>query len=247
MKKALFFQLFISFFLISEAQDIPTTCKNSTFLLSKSVEKYDPGHNWKEALLSLHIQEPRVPNPLRYSVIKMDNASQSFELQRNRDDHVATYIVDASGEATVLLDGSSNFPKELIEKYRLDPQASFGYRRFYSFLYGLPMSLDAAVTETISPADITEFNNREAFVIPFELKEPLISKNWKIFLATDDFAVLGLETYHPNEPDKKGERLVFEGKIELSKFAIPRIHHWYDIATVEYLGSDIVVKSMVNE
>ena len=40
------------------------------------------------------------------------------------------------------------------------------------------------------------------------------------------------------------EKLLFEGEIDIQGVKIPRIRHWYETPKNEYMGSDIIIKTL---
>ena len=111
-------------------------------ILEKTITKHDSLNSWNETKMSLHIQEPRIANPHRYSILQLNNSTGFFKLSRNRDQHISEHVIDSSGNSFVLLNGKSEIDTTLIKKYRLDASRNIGYKTFYQLLYGLPMSLN---------------------------------------------------------------------------------------------------------
>ncbi len=210
-------------------------------LLSKSQSIHDPNGLWNQLELSVYIQEPRIGNPSRYSKVHLNNANGAFELIRNREQHLSKHVIDENGQAKVYLDDSEEIVDSLVEKFRLKPERNLGYRDFYHLMYGLPMSLNDESVSKIGEVGVKYFNDRECYLIPIELKEAMFSKNWVIYIAKDSYKLKGLEIVFP-EDTTKGERLYFEGNIDLNGVHIPRIRHWHEYASDEYSGSDIVLK-----
>lgn len=211
-------------------------------IISKSIQKHDPNNEWPTADIHLRIQEPRIQNPVRYSEIKLNNATGVFSLLRNREKAVSNHLIDASGNASTLLDGKIITDTTLIKKYRLDPKRNFGYRRFYQSLMGLPMSLHIEKLDSIGKVSETVFNNIESYKVPVELAKPMFSKHWNLYFSKDDFSMIGLEMVFPNNPNK-GERLFFDGTISIKGITIPRYKHWHELSG-EYSGSDIIIKEL---
>ncbi|MEO0338843.1 MAG: DUF6503 family protein [Bacteroidota bacterium] len=210
-------------------------------IIQSSIQKYDPQGKFSTLKYQVHIQEPRPQTLDRYSKLRVDHATGYFKLDRNREDKIASYIVDAQGQPSVLLDGESSFPEEWREKYRLNSQAPFGYKRFYYIQFGLPMTLDDDFIEAINELTKTTFNGQAAYAIDITLKEPMFTNNWKLYIARKDFAYLGMDMYKVENDEVVGERLIYDGHFEVDGVTLPRMKHWYDIKTGAFLGSDIVV------
>ncbi|WP_438422404.1 DUF6503 family protein [Aquimarina macrocephali] len=214
-------------------------------ILQKSIKTYDPDNHWSITNLKIHIQEPRISNPHRYSILKMDNKDNSFELTRNRGQHISTHIIDEKGISRTLLDGEINTDSIQIKKYRLQPERNLSYQKFYQHLIGLPMSLDNATVDTFGKTSKTIFNDTDSYKIELVLKEVIFSKYWNIYISQEDYTLLGIEIVFPDDPTK-GERLYFSGNIVIDGVTIPRIRHWHEYDTDAYSGSDIIVKEAVN-
>ena len=210
-------------------------------IIQKSIQKYDPDNKWPDLSMSVRFQEPRLSLADRYSIVSMDHQSGSFKLERNREDKIATYIVDSDGKSKVLIDGLEEFPEAWKDKYRLHSNLPQIYKRSYFSMYGLPMTLNNDLIEEIHSVKKTSFQRQAAYQLEVTLKEPLFAKHWKIYFAKEDYTFLGLEMYDNKAEPNKGERLVFDSIIEINGISIPRNKHWYDLSTNEFLGSDILI------
>ncbi len=212
-------------------------------IIAKSIKVHDPNQKWSGIKISIHIQEPRISDPFRYSTVKLNIENGEFELQRNRDDHISTHVVDSTGNAKVLLDGQEKITDSLVKKYKLSAERNKGYRNFYNMMYGLPMALENSITKYLGNTKEVVFNEQECYKISVELKEPLFSKYWHIFVSKKTFECKGVEITFPDDASK-GERLYFEGEFFINGIKIPRIRHWYEYSDDQYSGSDIIVKEL---
>ncbi|MEM8900368.1 MAG: DUF6503 family protein [Bacteroidota bacterium] len=212
-------------------------------VLEASRSFHDPNQAWESATLSLRIQEPRIQNPTRYSNLLLNNADGSFSLERNRDEHISTHIVNSNGEGSVLFNGSADIDSQYVAAYRLSPERSLGYRGFYEFMYGLPMSITEERTKSISPLNAAFFNDKACYQIEVELVEPLISAHWYLYFRESDFRMEGVEIFFPDEPEK-GEKIIFDHLAEINGMKIPRIRNWYELSNGDYSGSDIIVSEI---
>ena len=91
-------------------------------ILEGSISHHDPNQQWSTLNTKLRIQEPRDGNPGRYSVVHLNLKENEFTLDRNRDKHISTHIVNRNGESKVLFDGCAKIATPIAEKYRLDPE-----------------------------------------------------------------------------------------------------------------------------
>lgn len=214
-------------------------------LLQKSISVHDPNGKWANLEFAVHIQEPRIGNPARYSILKMNNTTGAFELIRNREKHLSKHTIDESNQAKVFLDDSEEIADSLVKKFRLKPERNDGYREFYKMLYGLPMSLDDEWVKDIGAVEMSDFRGQMCYRIPIELQQKMFSKHWVIYLSKSSNEFKGMEIIFP-EDKTKGERLYFEGTINIDEVNIPRIRHWHEYSNDDYSGSDIVLKELQN-
>lgn len=211
-------------------------------ILEKGIEKHDPNNEWESANINIHIQEPRISNPERYSIVKLNNKNGSFELHRNREKSVSKHIIDENGVSKTFLDNQISTDSLLIKKYRLDPKRNFGYKRFYQLLLGLPMSLQNEKFYLKENVEEVFFNHQNAYKLSLELEKPMFSKNWNLYFSLNDFTLLGIEVVFP-EDKNKGERLFFDGEMKINAMSIARTRHWYELDNT-YAGSDIIIKKL---
>ncbi|MDF0715906.1 DUF6503 family protein [Muricauda sp. 334s03] len=211
-------------------------------ILSQSMDYHDPQKSWSNTKLNIHIQEPRVLNPHRYSVLELDNSDNSFKLKRNRDEHISEHIIDKNGKSSVLLNGQIVIDTTLINKYRLDTSRNIGYKEFYQLFYGLPMSLNDWILEVKNTSETT-FDNKDCYKVDVELKKPMFSKDWSLFISKSNKEIVGIEIASPDKPDE-GERLYFEKSITINGIKIPRIRHWHELKNNNYSGTDIIIEEI---
>lgn len=214
----------------------------NTEILEKGIKKHDPKNEWKTAKINVHIQEPRIKKPERYSIVKLNNQTGSFELQRNRDTSISKHNIDENGISKTLLDDKISTDSLLIQKYRLDPKRNFGYKRFYQILLGLPMSLQDEKITLIDNVEEIIFNDKNAYKLSVELKKPMFSKNWNLYFSVDDFTLLGIEMVFLDDKTK-GERLFFDSEIKIGEMILPRMRHWHKLDNT-YSGSDVILEEI---
>ncbi|MBS9463046.1 hypothetical protein KIM67_11540 [Flagellimonas sp. 389] len=211
-------------------------------ILEKAMTVHDSLDKWKAASLNFHIQEPRISNPHRYSILKLDNSKNTFELTRNRETHISKHIIESDGNSIVLLDGKVETDTVLIKKYRLDASRNIGYKNFYKLLYGLPMSLENMIGSVLQTSN-SNFNDESCYKVEIELKDAIISKFWNVYISKTDMTLKGVDLVFPNKPEK-GDRIYFEGIIEIDGIKIPRIRHWHELKDDSYSGSDLIIKEL---
>nr|WP_321232739.1 DUF6503 family protein [uncultured Psychroserpens sp.] len=214
------------------------------FILKEAISKHDSLNVWNTTKLHIHIQEPRLSNPYRYSILELDNSSDSFKLSRNRDQYISEHIVESTENSYVLLDGKIETDSVLIKKYRLDPSRNIKYKDFYNQFYGLPMSLNNSVEKIFNTSE-SIFNNEECYKIETKLNKSVISRYWIIYVSKYNKTIKGLEIVFPDKPNK-GERIYFEGFVIINGIKIPRIRHWHELKDNMYSGTDVIVKELTD-
>jgi len=212
-------------------------------VLQKSIAWHDPEGNWDKVQMKLHIQEPRLNNPDRRSIIMLDNATGAFRLERNRKDHITTHIITDDGVAVTLLDDAEIKDPLVIKEYRLEPNRNGLYRKFYSSLVGLPMSLTDEKIVQYGGVTNEFFNETNSLKVPLVLNDGVFSNHWNLYIAQDDYRLSGVEMYFPDDA-AKGERLYFDQIIIVEAMRLPRMRHWHGISDDSYSGSDIIVKQI---
>ena len=208
-------------------------------LLEKSIQHHDPKSQWSTAEFTLRIQEPRIQNPERFSLVYVNNKNGAFKLMRNRGEKVASYGVNAEGNVTVLLDNKSVEDSLAIQKYLLQPERVNIYKNSYQTMLGLPMSLNSSLVSKTGTTSKTNFNGTTAYKLDIELKRKVFSNHWTLYFSDKDFSLLGIDIISLDDPEN-GERLYFEKSIQIGDMTIPRMKHWYDLNET-YLGSDVIV------
>lgn len=240
MKKVLFsFALLGVFFLLSGTPK-SENCKNGNYLLEQSILRHDPNTRWDQQKMQLRIQEPRTQNPERFTEIAIDNTEDHFKMIRKVESVVVETVIKGD-EVKFLVDGNPRFEEDVAEKYRLYPERALGYKKFYTTMYGLPMTLDNNFVSKIESVDHLDMDNRKVIRIQLLLHEAMISKHWGVLLAPDSYELLGLEFYHPESGDNERETIWFDGNFKKDGILLPRFRHWYLNGKAEYLGSDIII------
>ncbi|MEX0288046.1 MAG: DUF6503 family protein [Flavobacteriaceae bacterium] len=219
-------------------------CKNSTYILGQTKKQYDADKRWEASEIKLHIQEPRVGNPLRHTKLQLVNSTDYFEMERFREDGVVKRILTGDGESKIFLNNETDLPEDIIETYRLNKERSIGHKNFYKLMYGLPMSLNETLWEQIAPAEKGTFEGSEVYRVNVALKEAMISKHWTLLIDVKNYKLLGIEFNHPEAPGKEEELIKFESEFEVDGIKLPRIRNWYIKGTNEYLGSDIILETL---
>ncbi|MEQ6125113.1 DUF6503 family protein [Pseudotenacibaculum sp. MALMAid0570] len=225
---------------------VSCTAKEKQFsgkeLLEKSLQYHDPKEEWSTAKFTLSIREPRTKNPERFSIVSINNQDNSFMLSRAREGKMALYELDAEGKTIVLLDNQVVKDSSLIKHYFLEHNRVKRYQDFYVTLLGLPMSLTEKRLSKVGSSTQVIFNEKSAYKVPIQLKEPMFSDTWNLFFSTENFSLIGIEMIFPEDP-MKGERLYFLDNFQIDSMTIPKIRHWYDLSGT-LGGSDVIGKRL---
>ena len=230
----------ISLVLLSCKEEAPHSSLSSIDIMNKSIQFHDPKGEWDSTPLALHIEEPRIGNPTRYSELNLDKAKGTFHLLRHRNGHFSTHIVDAEGALEVYLDNEVVTEDSIVKKFRLDPERNLRYQYSYEQMLGLPMSLLEG-ENTFGPVEEVHYNQIAAYKIPVDLEKALFSKQWNIYIAKSTYAYLGMDLLSEEDP-QGGERLYFEGIFLIKSMKLPRHKHWHYLSSDDYLGSDMIIK-----
>jgi len=225
-------------------QYLSSGMESSIAILEKSRIAHDPSGRWDTFRFSIHIQEPRPQTPLRYSELMLDNQTGAFRLKRIYEPGTIERIITEDEESQILLNGSSDIPAQVREEYRLSEDSNFVYRNFYQTINGLPMSLTEEKWINIEEPEKITFDEQSVYQIRVELAEPMISKYWELMIDSEDYSLVALKFDHSEDGDRPDELILFDGSLSLGGITIPRFRHWYYYDSREYLGSDVIVKSM---
>ena len=244
MKQSVIYLLIVVFFLKSCEQKKEIAPDKEKKLVAKdildmSITFHDPEDKFKVSKLDIHLQEPRIQNPYRFSKLTIDNKKNTFKLLRNRGKRFVEYSKNSYGNLQVLLDGKVEKDTSIIRQFRLDTTYVTGYKNYYDMIVGLPMSLKSNM-KFMERVENVKFNNHDCYKLEFVLNKNIISKKWVVYFAINDFSVQGLEIINEEEP-KKGERMIFQDLMEINTIKYPKIRHWRDRQTNDYLATDILL------
>jgi hypothetical protein len=216
-------------------------------VLGKVHNRYDPNDQWDKLNLRVHIREPRPQTPARFSELIIDNQTGYFRLSRQYEEGTIDRVIDASGSSEILLNGSSNIPDDIVEKYRLSRESNFGYQTFYRTIQGLPSTLNQDVVESFGSMRPELFDGMDVHVIPIKLRESLITREWELLVSEKAGRMVALRFIHPPEDEAENEIILFEGEFVSGGVTIPRFRHWYMEEGRKYLGSDILLTELPGE
>ncbi|MGN8226331.1 hypothetical protein [Gracilimonas sp. BCB1] len=217
-------------------------CENSSYLLRQSQNAHDPNNEWAGAILNIHIQEPRLQNPQRYSILTLNNKTGYFSFIRDSEVGKVERIIDEEGNPKVLLNGSTQIVEDTVNEYRLGEDRNAGYRSFYELMYGLPMSVTEEMWASIEDAELLSLEGQEVYKVRLELKQAMISKHWVLYFDKNKYSLAALKFDHSEDSNRPDEIIMFDGEYKLGEITIPRFRHWYHMESGEYRGSDVILK-----
>lgn len=216
-------------------------CKNSEFILQKLIRSHDPLNNWPKAKINIHLEEPRVGNPKRYTRLMLDNAKKFFQMERKRDEGIVKRVFQTDGSVLITIEGLDKISNELKEKYALNAQRTKDFQNFYTVLIGAPMSFaDLSFIKT-EPAITKKYQEKDVYALAVELENEIISKNWTLIISEAMDEILALEFNYPNHPEREEEIIKYEGELVVDGIKFPRMRHWHLKDSGEYLGSDLII------
>ncbi|MCP9290586.1 DUF6503 family protein [Gracilimonas sediminicola] len=231
--------------LISNSSDTSGAfCENSEYILKQSKNAHDPDNEWGDAILNIRIQEPRLQNPQRYSVLTLNNKTGYFSLIRDSEVGKVERIIDEEGAPVVLVNGSTQIDEATVNEYRLGEDRNAGYRSFYELMYGLPMSVSEDKLAGIEEGGLLSLEGQEVYGVRIELKEAMISKHWVLYFDKSDYSLAALKFDHSEDSSRPDEILMFDGEYKVGEITIPRFRHWYHQESGEYRGSDVILKDL---
>ena len=210
-------------------------------IINKSIQFHDPEGQWQKVALKMIIDEPRTSWPERHSELLLNNQNGNFSLKRNPEGHNLKWLYE-DGKSSTFMDQASSetLPADSVSKYRLQPTRTEGYKQFYSFTLGLPMSLKTAGGQIKHEVEQVGFYGQTVYAVTYQLEKPLISSTWVFYFDTNTYQLLGCSLLN-DETGEPAEYLKFDKiLIETGGLKLPRVKHWFD-ADDHYLGSDIVV------
>lgn len=209
----------------------------ATTVLEACFSYHDPNNEWPNWAGEYVVVEPRLQNPGRRSEVMFNPAAAVFEMERAYGDDIFRWKVSNSGDQAYL-NGQLVTDTALINKHRLTPERADGYRRFYSYTLGLPVSLKGQYRLLNPMAVLMEWKGYEVYKIEMEVENAPIATHWELFVDSKDYR---LRSYQLLPEEGLGEYLMLDQEMEVQGMKWPRVKHWYASENDEYLGSDLIL------
>ncbi|MEM9528098.1 MAG: DUF6503 family protein [Bacteroidota bacterium] len=207
-------------------------------LIKRSQAWHDPEHKWSTWRDTLRIVEPRTRNLKRATVVVLDNTKQSFYFERAYGEDLITYRVHPNGcEFTV--NGNANPIAAQREKHRLSCERGAGYQGFYTFLYGLPMSLNSSTWTASGLPQKLKLRGTTYWALYLTVEGAPFSDQWCLYFDLDTYALSAYEFLPAEDSNLEGDYLILHGTLEKGGVKFPRLRNWYARSNDAFLGSDV--------
>ncbi|MEL6141496.1 MAG: DUF6503 family protein [Bacteroidota bacterium] len=207
-------------------------------LLQKSRAWHDPNNRWRSWSDTLHFVEPRTRNHSRATLVIIDNTKESFYFERAYGEDLVAFGVGPTG-CQFSINGNSQLTQEQIDQYRLSCERAAGYQSFYTFLYGLPMSLDKYEWTAKGPPRIVNFRGQRYWSQALTIEGAVFSDDWILYFDPVTYGLSAYEYQPAADAERAGEYLLLDDFLEKGGVKFPRMRRWYDRGNDEFLGSDI--------
>ena len=207
-------------------------------LLENAIAFHDPNGKWKsfEGSFQVLMETPNSSN--RLSTITMDNPSQQFTLQVEKDSASYAYTFDKELCETTL-NGSKEVSDADRKTYRLTCERGTMMRNYYTYLYGLPMKLNDPGTKLNPMVQTKTFKGKEYLVLKVNYEEGVGKDVWYFYFDPNTFAMEVYQFYH-DESKNDGEYILLTGLEEVNGIKMPKTRAWYMNKDNKYLGTDIL-------
>ncbi len=208
-------------------------------LVDSSIRYHDPELQWSDAILELHLRETRPNGPDRKTRLIINNHQGRVELVRTFDGHTFAYDFDGD-EVSITVDGKTDFPDDLREKYRLNPERALFMRNYYLYLWGLPMKLRDPGTHIDEKVLVSEFNGELYYRLRVTYDPKVGHDIWYFYFDRETHALKGYRFYR-DESKNDGEFITLEGMKDSGTIRLPKRRTWYTHADSTFLGTDELV------
>jgi len=207
-------------------------------VLQKSIAYHDPDGRWLKEAHLLTLRETRPDAEDRLTTLTLDYRTGGFAMRAERDGHVVEALWDGD-TCTARLDGRTDIPDDLRERYRLSCEGIQWLHAYYGYMHSLPMNLRDPGTRLDPAAQTTTFEGREVLALRVTYDEAVGSDIWYFYVDLETYALVGCRFYH-DEAKNDGEYIVFEEEVVQDGFRLPRVLKWYINEDGRFLGSDIL-------
>ncbi|MEL6185597.1 MAG: methyltransferase domain-containing protein [Myxococcota bacterium] len=205
-------------------------------LLARSVAFHDPSGRWGQPL-ALTWESANPDGEVRMRFDLSWDAEGTFALKGRRKGHLLQGSIPTTGAAEYLVDGrpAREASSEVRTSLVLDREEGRFWRNYFGFLAALPMNLKGESLRVEPAVTSTRFAGRKARSIQVRFDEKG-SDLWTLYFGPQG-SLLGCR-FDRADPDKVGERIEFEGLVEVGGLRLPARRRWYTNDDGKYLGED---------
>jgi len=207
-------------------------------LLKRSRALHDPQRNWARFQDTIRAREPRLRNQSRATLAVLDRVNDHFVFERAYGEDIVRYEF-ARDACTYAVNGQTELTEEQIKRHRLSCERGSNYRRYYEFLYGLPMELDNYGWESNGIPQRVRFKGEEYWQLELRIEGAPFSEDWTLYFDPENYMLRALVYRPPNPEHGSGEYLLLDGTMEKQGVRLRRTMTWYSQDTDEFLGMDI--------
>ncbi len=210
-------------------------------LLDKTIAYHDPQHKWPELKTRLyftHIDTAGKETPFE---IEMDNATGYFSHISHKEGKEIVKGI-SGGKEFFLIDGNKEISNEEREQYGLTPEKAQGTKRFYEYLYGLPMKLTDPGVNISDTVSNQQFNGKSYQTIRVNY-DPEVGKDvWTFYINPATSAMEGYSFLFGADTDE-GEYITLDQVLDVEGIKIPKVRKWHLLKGDKYLGTDNLLKA----
>ena len=206
-------------------------------LLEKAIRFHDPEGNWKTFEGALFVTMVTPENANRKSEIKINLSEEYFSVKAIRDT-ISTLHTVSKGVCTAAINGDNNPSEVLKKKHNLSCERAKMYKKYYTYLYGLPMKLKDEGTIIDQTVAKKIFKGKEYLVLKATYREEVGTDTWYFYFDPKTYA---MEVYQFFKVAKdSGEYILLSGLETINGIKIPKNRAWYYNKNDGYLGTDML-------
>ena len=205
-------------------------------LLNRAIKFHDPNNNWSTFKGTLFVTMKTPNRPKRESEITIDLPKEYFSVKAQTSGNTTTYNV-INKNANIKFNG--NIPtEEEKKKYNLNIERANLYKKYYTYLYGLPMKLKDEGTIIHKKVERKKFKEKEYLVLKVTYLKEIGKDTWYFYFDPTTYA---MEVYQFFKDTKEsGEYILLSGLEIINGIKMPKNRAWYYNKDDGYLGTDFL-------
>jgi len=205
-------------------------------LLDKAIAYHDPEAKW-ETFNAAFVVTMETPNrPERKSIITVNFPASFFSLEVYQNENTLVSILDKK-ECHLSFNGATDFSEEIRKQYRLDCDRAEFYKKYYTYLYGLPMKLKNPGTLIDPKVNERWIEGKPYWVLKVNYEKEVGEDTWYFYFDKKTYALKQYQFYH-DESKNDGEYIVLEGELDVNGIKMPKDRSWYYNSNDQFLGID---------